>query len=439
MRKITCIGCRRESFRYIEAPLAFGCPYCGKIMARDDAEAAWQPAKPLPGRPEYVKPGWLRPGAQLRMDDKIFTVFNILTYHAYWEEWDSEDQRWARGAGKQDEWYAEAADGETLCLEIDDGLHFIRREQERPAAAVCRRFQSNDPHCIERGEYYLYGFEGEDDEPLDRRHYKYSVLDEQGDLCAEWLLDNFEGSVRFYRYHYVSATELERMRVRDESELRGYADRLPGLAFYRLALGIAALCLLVLWLGSLGRSDQTLARTRIPFSAYQPDDSLQRSQSLGRFRLAPQRAYRVDLRCELPENAAAGFDLTLVQVSDGQVVNSIGCEFATESGVDSDGAWTESTLEDHFYFQSGLGGELEAFVSPARTAFSGMPLRGGYLTFTVAPLTLSRYYFIGFFILGAAFFVFQWKLENTRVALGLAGGAWLHTARDGMARSAAQY
>jgi len=81
---------------------------------------------------------------------------------------------------------------------------------------------------------------------------------------------------------------------------------------------------------------------------------------------------------------------------------------------------------------------LEAFVSPARTTYSNMPLSGGYLTFTVAPLTLSRYYFIGFFILGAAFFVFQWKVENTRVALGLDGGAWLHAARDGIARSAGQ-
>jgi hypothetical protein len=227
------------------------------------------------------------------------------------------------------------------------------------------------------------------------------------------------------------------MRVRDESILRGYADRLPGLAFSRLALGIAALCLLALWLGSLGQAKH-LVLSRVPFSAYRAGDSLQRSQSLGRFRLSPQQAYRVDLRCELPQNAAAGFDLTLVQVSDGRVVNSIGCEFATETGVDSDGAWTESTLEDHFYFQSGAGGELEAFVSPARTTYSNMPLSGGYLTFTVAPLTLSRYYFIGFFILGAAFFVFQWKVENTRVALGLDGGAWLHAARDGIARSAGQ-
>lgn len=438
MRKITCITCRRESPRYLEAPLAFGCPYCGKIKVRESVEAAWQEAKPLPARPEYVKPGWLRPGAQLRIADKIFTVFNILTYHAFWEEWDAEDQRWVRGTGNNEEWYAEAADGDTLCLEIDDGLHYIRREQARPAAAICRQFQTNDRLCIERGEFHLYGFEGEDDEPLDRRYYKYRVLDEQGDLCAEWLAEDFDGSVRFYRYHYVSATALERMRVRDESELRGHADRLPGLSFNRLVLGIAALCFLVLWLGSLGREKQAAVSTRMPFSAYRPDDSLQRSQSLGRFRLAPQRAYRVDLRCELPENAAAGFDLTLVQVSDGQVVNSIGCEFATESGVDSDGAWTESTLEDHFYFQSGAGGELEAFASPARAAFSDMPLHGGYLTFTVAPLTLSRYYFIGFFIVGAAFFVFQWKLENTRVALGLEGGALLHAARDGMARSAAQ-
>ncbi|MGI9160004.1 MAG: hypothetical protein ACR2K1_09660 [Saprospiraceae bacterium] len=437
MRKITCIGCRRESPRYLEAPVAFGCPYCGKIMARESAEAAWQAAKPLPVRPEYVKPGWLRPGAQLRISDKIFTVFNILIYHSNWKEWNSEVQQWTRGRCNNEEWYAEAADGETLCLEIDDGLHYIRREQERPDLTVVQRFRSNDPRCIERGGFHLSGLEGEDDEPVDYRPYRYVVLDDRGDLCAEWLPEDFDGTVRFYRYHYVSATELERMRVRDESILRGYADRLPGLAFSRLALGIAALCLFALWLGSLGQAKH-LVLNRVPFSAYRADDSLQRSQSLGRFRLSPQQAYRVDLRCELPQNAAAGFDLTLVQVSDGQVVNSIGCEFATESGVDSDGAWTESTLDDHFYFRSGAGGELEAFMSPKRTAYSNMPLSGGYLTFRVAPLTLSRYYFIGFFILAAAFVVFQWKVENTRVVLGLDGGAWLHAARDGITRSAAE-
>lgn len=436
MPTITCIHCRHESPRHLKEPIAFGCPHCGKIMARDSVEQSWQAAKPMQVQPYYIKPGWLRPGAQLRYYDKVYTVFSIMVYHSNWEEWDNEDSTWERGVCDNEEWYAIASDGSELCLEIDDGLHFIRQEVSKPSASVCQRFKSYSKDCIERGDFHLRGFEGEDDEPLDRRHYKYMVLDDNGDLYAEWLPDDFDNTAKFYSYRYVSATELERMRVRDENELEDYSARLPHQSFSRNVLGVALLCFLVFWLGSMATGKEALVTERIGFSAYRPGDSLQlQPKSLGTFRLEPNRAYQVELSCELPQNAAAGFDLEIVNTTDGAVVNSFGCEFATETGRDDEGQWTESTLQDYFNFQSETGGTFEAFVMPARTSFSDMPLSGGYLTFKILPITLSRYFFISFLLLTGAFLVMQWKLENTKVVLNLGSGTWLHAARDGMSKT----
>ena len=429
----SCPACKAAYPKHIEEAVVFGCPACG-IAATSQAGGGLKigPVK-LAQRIHYYMPDWLQLGARLEWEGRDYTVFEVMSYRSNWNEWDSEDSKWESGVSDSLEWYAIADDGTELCIEYDDGKHFFRFAYDTPPMGL--EHQLGDPvraGWVEYGSFDLVAMEGEDDEPLDTQQYQYAVLSHtNGDVYVEW--PNRDSSAKqYYAYQRVTPTMLKKMRISEDHVREAARAALPMLSFLRTVFGVAMLAVAVLLITSLGKGGKIMSNSATFDNANTSDSSGLAPRALGTFSVKKGQGYSLAAYCQFNEaNVGGEFSLEIVKVPEGQRVNTVSCAFYTESGYDDEGAWTESTLSDSYYFTPEEDGTYEAILYPAnlfREQSIG-PISGVF-TVRVGQLTLSRYYFIGFLLLFITWLVLQWRLENTRLLGDTEEDTWMHQLTD---------
>jgi hypothetical protein len=146
-------------------------------------------------------------------------------------------------------------------------------------------------------------------------------------------------------------------------------------------------------------------------------------------KLEKNRPYCFSSRCSFAGNsnaANADFSIIIVKLPEGRIVNTIGASFFSEKGYDAEGAWTEETLSDYFYFRADETAEYEvtAVVEPQSLSNE---TRSGILQITVSPTVLSRYFIAMFLIFSLIALILQWQWEYRGIEAGEGKDVWLQT------------
>lgn len=436
---LVCPACRAVYDRRLEAPVTFACPSCSIAMQRAE-NGLWAPGKPLPRRLQVFTPDWLQPGARLMWQGNAYTVYACFLYTCFWNEWDTEDHRWTDGVSDSLEWYAVSEDDQEICIEYDDHKHFIRQQVTSVEPDVSEKLASSSKAgWVEYGTFNMSGMVGEDEEALDLRTYEYTVLKSRGrnsDLFVEWLKGD-ESTRQYYTYIPLRPSQLQRMRLHTSAVIARAEEALPRLSFLRYAFGFAALFFLAMSIFSLTQYRQ-IARGSMFFSNRLEDSTATAPQSLGIFKVQQSHPYRFNASCTFTtSNSGASFSVKIVRLPDLTPVNTIGCSFYTESGVDSDGSWTESELSDDFYFTAAEDGEYEIIaynVDQFTEGISNGPVSGKFYA-TVSPFNLSRYYLVALLVMTLVWLIFQWQLENKRMEAEIEAEPWLHQIKDALSEA----
>ena len=84
-------------------------------------------------------------------------------------------------------------------------------------------------------------------------------------------------------------------------------------------------------------------------------------------------------------------------------------------------------MSDDFYFHATEDADYEAFIMPDAQAGSIAADVSGSLQVRVLPLSLSRFYLIGFLLTALCWLIYQWRTEAMQIKSGIKKyGAVLH-------------
>jgi hypothetical protein len=249
----------------------------------------------------------------------------------------------------------------------------------------------------------------------------------------------------FKAFHstYITPTQLKRMVVIDRAEKEAAEERFANVNFYRKVFGWAFLLIFALFfINGAMNTDGTSRDTReggqkgeeISFKSSAINGDLDtmalRPKSVGLFDLKSGQNYNFKAKSYiLGTNQDADFSVSIVKTDDGTTVSEVGIAFFTESGSDSDGAWTENLLQDEFKFQVAQSGKYEVFIAPDYDDLATMPESTINITIEKTP------YFFFYLILGSSFLllflIFQWQRENIVAYANLPHGTILHDVVEG--------
>lgn len=399
----------------MEDIVVFRCPYCTRFSGRKDAKSDWEYKKGFKYKIANLDPKWFVPGAQFYEADKLYTVHAIYLYHTNWSEYDSEDGKWITGSNQNLEWYADSEEGDTLCITEDDGKLYIREELE----SIPSKYQSfhNKEKHIEEGNFYLDGFKGHDDVQLDRRTAKYKVYKNWGkpDLYVEY---HKKGTAKAFKYAHLSRVALEIAKKRDPAEVLAFKPKLEKLNFLRLSFWwTAAAFLAMLLFAFLNKSEPILEHT----FRFLPQEGSKRVLQSNTFTLEKNKAYSLKGEWNCPrDNVSQDLSLEILKMPEGEIINTIGCSFYQESGIDEGERWTERKLEDNILFQVQEPGtySIVCFGNDVLDTGNMSVFVTGILNVSIQEISLLRYALWALLLTSICALVFQYRYENTAVLMG---------------------
>ena len=439
---ITCPNCRAVVNGIVKDPVVFGCSACYNIF-ETDTNNALQPVAKLPRSIDdgNIKPKWLVLGAKIKRAGKVYTLSSVFMHGVDWNEQDSDGL--TSGYSEYLEWYFVAADGSEFCLEQTDSDHtFQTRERISTTKSLVGKAEGKDLHDNwnpDYGMFSLLAFKGQDDEPLDRGRWNYKVVrNGASQISVEWKKDMPTTDWNAYKIKQIRGLDLERWRIRTDQEIQEAKEEFEQLGFYRSVFGISSLLmfLFILYSGTVG-GKKLDCNSVWNFSAPTSDmkdstlniNPAQYKRTFCTMKLEKNRPYCFSSRCSFAGNsnaANADFSIIIVKLPEGRIVNTIGASFFSEKGTDSEGAWTEETLSDYFYFRADETAEYEvtAVVEPQSLSNE---TRSGVLQITVSPTVLSRYFIAMFLIFSLIALILQWQWEYRGVEAGESKDTWLQT------------
>lgn len=435
-------------------PVVFGCANCHKIYDINDAgNFTEQPS--LPQKIGRVKPDWFMPGAKVNINGINYTVISLYCNGVNWQEWDSE-AGWESGYGEYLEWFLVSEnDKREMWLEESDNDNYLNINQEIKIEQEHIE-KINSTHDVpsqvkEVGRYSTIAFQGADDDPIDRSSWNYKKIQSSvGPVSVEWQDNTPPATWRAYRSNNViRKLELERGRERSPEELEHFQAKTKELGFLRDIFFYAAIVMLGLIIFSfIGGSSAEIFKESWRFSEAQPGTATARhfgqfgqdtttsrlpvsqpsaeqfTHEFGTVRLQPGTAYRFSVDCAFDEsNADADFTLSVLKMPEGKPVNGIGATFFSETGTDSEGAWTEATLSDYFQFKVDEAGEylIEAqLLTQGQTGIG----QSGLLSVSIRPVMLSRYFIIFFLAVTLCWLILQWRWEYMAIQSGTDASGW---------------
>jgi hypothetical protein len=434
-----CPSCRHKPHFVVPNAVAFGCLACGTRYGTD-GQGNWQPNETLPNLHFTPAPEWLLPGAQILYHKVTYTMYAVYIHGVNWNEFDTEDQKYGAGYDEYLEYYFISEKGDWFSLEeTDNGGELQMRTHikitDKLVAAV--KSERTGSKCPEYGNFQLKGFWGTDDEPLETNHrWEYAVVKDGASwVSVEWKNGMSTAEWQASRLTKIKKLDLEKWKIRSPEEMVEAERNAERTGFYRDVFGYATLALIVLtaFSGIKGNTDLKLSERwnfNAPSNAEMFRNELHQRE-LGVVHLEAGQPYRFSSNCTFgSQNASAAFSISVVDTQDGSVVNSIGADFFSETGVDSDGAWSESTLSDYFNFVAEKSGDY-AIVARAQpnSKVSGMSdlTQSGTLYIEVKPILMTRFFLFGMLLTALVWLVYQWRWEYHAIRANMKISTWLQS------------
>ncbi len=456
---IVCPHCKaRSNWKVPLIPVIFGCSSCDRIFQMDQSGSLTK-EPPLSGKFGTLAPAWFVPGARLQIKNTKYTVISLYINGVNWQEWDSEDSAWESGYDEYLEWFLVGTDGSELWMEQGDHANYLNINEPVPVTQelidLVQTTQDVRSRVQEKGHYRTIAFRGIDDEPLDRRSWNYKLLNSSvNPVTIEWCKDTPTDQWRAFKtVGLFRKLDLERGRIRNVEEVEELREQTRHLGFYRTAFGVTALAMLLMMLWSLiGAGDKRVFNEAWIFSTFQPgavnnsvaekfgvkdtilanpevaaavnrqNNTEKYTREMGTVQLQSGIAYRFETTCSFEQaNADADFNILILKMPEGTPVNTVSASFFSESGYDSEGAWSEATLSDYFQFTVEEAGEylIEAQNLTTNAGISGT------LIVNIIPVVLSRYFIIFFLIIVLSWLVLQWRWEYMAIQSNLDTSGWL--------------
>jgi hypothetical protein len=424
-----CPQCRATISNLLPDAKIAGCAACGTVsmVETDGSLRRHLVFQPLPK--DYQNP--FEVGDPIDYQGLRYIVYAIYCYTVKYEEFDKEDSKWVAGGGFNVEWYARSSNKSeiTVVSETDDKFYMLSN---------AKRMTFSDSYlqqeAIEIGEYNLMGFVGTDsDDALEVKGF-YRAF--SGGYSVESQKEVFvNNNFKAFHSNYITPTQLKRMVVIDRAEKEAAEERFANVNFYRKVFGWAFLLIFALFFinGAMNteggqKGDEVQFKEQLFNSEYANggiDTANLHPKSVGIFDLKAGQNYNFKAKSYISgTNRDADFSVSIVKPDDGTTVSEVGIAFFTESGSDSDGAWTENLLQDEFKFQVAQSGKYEVFIAPDYDDLATMPASTINITIEKTP------YFFFYLILGSAFLllflIFQWQRENIVAYANLPHGTILH-------------
>ena len=433
---IKCPECGNHIPVVIAEPAVFRCDKCNNIIRITDKGLFEKEAR-LSKNNLISTPAWLKPGARIKHKGKQYILFSMYCHGVNWNEYDAEDSKYEQGYSEYMEWYFVAKDGAELCLEQTDNDNKFQIRNSIPItdklinAVKGLKIGSKIP---EYGTYQLVGFEGQDDEPLDRDTWKYQVIKEYAAATSvEWKDNTPTSEWQAYKVQQIGILELERWKVRTAEEIAEARENSKKLGFFRDVFGYSTLVLLALmtYSGIKGNSNE-LCATTWNFEAPRTLDTTGRSalyqRTLCTVKLEKDQPYRFSTKCSFGgggNNASANFSLSILKLPDGIPVNNIAASFFIESGRDSEGNWTESTLSDYFNFVADETAEYEIFARINPESPTDAESHSGTLRTEIKPILMTRYFVFAMLVCALIWLIYQWRWEYQALKAEIPVSTWL--------------
>jgi hypothetical protein len=433
---IQCPECGHPIPVVIADPVVFRCDQCNNIIRITDKGLFEKEAK-LSKTSLVSSPAWLKPGARIKHKGKEYTLFSVYCHGVHWNEYDPEDNKYEQGYSEYLEWYFVAKDGAELCLEQTDNDNKFQIRNSIPITDKLingvKGLKIGDK-IPEYGTYQLVGFEGQDDEPLDRDTWKYQVIKEHAAATSvEWKNNMPTNEWQAHKVQQIGILELERWKVRTAEEVAEARENTKKLGFFRDVFGYATLALLALMVYSgIKGSSNELCFISWNFAAPRTVDSTSNrtalyQRALCTVTLEKNQPYRFKTKCSFQgsNNASANFSISILKLPEGTPVNNISASFYTESGRDSEGAWTESTLSDYFNFVADESGEYEIYARVNPESPTDNETHAGTLQTEIKPILMTRYFVFAMLVCALIWLIYQWRWEYQALKAEVPVSTWL--------------
>ena len=432
---ICCPSCNVAVPAVVDEPVVFGCSACYNVFKIDE-QGLFQKEPLLPRSISAFQPHWLRPGARIKKRGKVYDLSSAYCHNISWNEYDAESGNYESGVTEYLEWYFVAEDGAEFCLEqTDSDNKFQVREDVPITTKIIQKVEStsgsND--VPEYGTYHLIAFTGQDDEALDRETWNYKVVrDGAFYVSVEWKNGMPHSEWKAHKLRQIGVLELERWKIRSAEEIAEAREKSTKLGFFRDVFGYATLALLVLMFYSgIVSNNSTLCNNGWNFSAPKSDtlsDNPLYQRTYCTMKLEKNRPYRFSSKCSMAGgNGSATFSIAILKLPEGIPVNHIAASFFTESGVDSEGSWTESNLSDYFNFVADETAEYEIFVRVKPESAFDNEVHSGTFHIEVAPILMTRFFVMAMLMCALIWLVYQWRWEYQALQAEMPISTWLQS------------
>lgn len=401
--KFTCTSCNTVIHRYYpEVNHYVSCPGCRRMWHGKPGEKL-QHFRGASG--DQYKSGVLSLGDVATIDGKQYTLIARLSFHADYREFSSEENRYYPETWNHAEWLLMSDDYQTRWLYSDaEGINLsypvVPLNPGLPTNLRNYRFdQGSLKRVMEYGERRLVDFVGEYPEALSRQPFSFATYfrgSEEREVEWTGTIEKPD-YIAFYGASKLSARELVKMFEgnKADSQITAKATRLDRKIFAVGALSFALVVMIIAYIFTLAAGGTTILHDEM---AWRKDDITTLQHTTKTFTIPEKGTYEISVSSSFePDNSDLDMNIYIVEAGTDQLVNVVATEFYKESGVDSDGKWTEKVTGDEAFFMAKSGGEYQAVMTVSNTTRA----RSGYVSLTIKQQYYGSYYlWSGFALLG---------------------------------------
>ncbi len=406
---LQCPSCRGSLSRAISESETLTCPACGAVIdISKHPFSVLDQQKPT----AYAPASFISLGMLGTFENETYQVIGRICYSSSMQEWDTEDNQYYPETWVYDTW-----------ILLGESKRYLYISEDREGYSLAKPFTPTSPalpegqsqlalmtdhvpqRVIEYGTTSVTYFEGEFTwlprvgEKGKFAEYRYGAYTYSTEARLKKGAKEI-AEVEFYESRSISKLELARAFdikeiILEEAALARKEGELRRLSYLSYAVGGI---LTLLFFGSCSVGSTAVASYEVDFTRL-PESGLTK----GPIELSEEGSiYQLTLSTSIPDNSYSWGAIELLDEKKAPI-NAFEGDFWRESGYDSDGRWSESSVStSHLFKLETPGTYYVRFFSEKGTASRGK------LRFALSEgISLSRYYFIG--LLGAFGFGFSMR------------------------------
>jgi hypothetical protein len=409
VKQFNCSGCGSALEVFNPRAKYIACQYCGNVLDNnsDDHQIMMSLAPP-----EQHKPlSFIRVGLVASFFGKDYQVIARTRwqqdYYEYWSE--DGDSGYSRELWIYDEWLMISEQRTYFYLIEDKKGYYISEEiipdkPSLPSDDSYWSFMQNHREQIiqEYGAAQVIHFEGESNYQIKINDtIQFAAYNHKKDIyLAEWRIDNETNEIK--EIEFFKEVKLSKKEVMVAFEANEELDvlRNKGAFWEWMFFGSAASAavLLVLMFSSFGGGDQTVYEQTFSFAAI--DDSA--GVITAPINIEKTGLHCIELHASIFTNNTEGFVLANLLDKDKKIINDLDCNFSIYTGYEDGEYYSES--EDN---TSKLVNVKEAGTYYAQLLADADDGLQGEVRFLInTNYVLTRYYFLGFLLMGILALIF---------------------------------